>query len=152
MCCSRYRQQHESHINRFSFFRARLALLLIFLQCRELRAVCSFLTHILIQLWWASVAMVSRYDLISNRRWKMRVFFPFWANKVQDVHKKRYNVKLCHSLMFSKEVFNFLLFMSNSEFWWFWIIPSLRRWQLPQTFLAHKEVKSVRKINRVQLT
>ena len=41
----------HAHINRFSFFRARLASLLIFLQCRELRAMCSFLTHILIQLW-----------------------------------------------------------------------------------------------------
>ena len=41
----------HAHINRFSFFRERLASLLIFLQCRELCAVCSFLTHILIQLW-----------------------------------------------------------------------------------------------------
>ena len=47
----------------------------------------------------------------------MRFFFPFWANKVKDVRKKRYNVKLCHGLMFSKKVFNFLLFMSNSKFW-----------------------------------
>ena len=86
-------------------------------------AVRVFLAHILIQNCWASVAMVMKYDMISSRWWshfwrKMRVF-PFFGRKKYEMCAKGGKMfDYITFLMFSKTTFNFLLFLSNSQFWW----------------------------------
>ena len=86
-------------------------------------AVCISLTHVLMQDWWASVAMVTRYDIISSSWWshfwrKMRDFSLFGPEKYKMWTKSGKMFNYVTFLMTSKKGINFLLFLSNSQFWW----------------------------------
>ena len=71
------------------------------------------LTHILTQDWWALVAMVMRYDVISSR-WgshfwrKMRVFSPFSGDESTNCARKAVKcLIISHFLMFCQKCVQF---------------------------------------------